>query len=108
MQNTTYSYRPEVSLDGSQDFYHSNVKPLVKWMESHPDPAEDDIDRVQTFFFLLMSQKRLDNVVELLRVIRNRSDVWSKAAFQALLEAVDKHLIRTEGRKLDRFFLGLN
>ena len=85
-----------------EDPYESSILPLTDWMNAHRNPSPDDVSYVKQFFFALLSEKRADEVLVLLRVIKRRDDEWGKAHANTLLDAVDDRYISTEGRRLDR------
>jgi hypothetical protein len=88
-----------------QEFYNDNVLPLIKWMDFHPDPSSDDLERMKSFFFTLISEKRHDEVMYLLRVINRRSDDWGRTLSERIVNSIDERLIAIEGRKINRMDL---
>jgi hypothetical protein len=90
--------------DSEGDFYHTNILPLMNWINARPDPKSinNDVDHVKDFFFTLLEEKRLDDVTSLMRTIKRRGDNWGGNVYGYLLDVIDDQLIATEGRKLDR------
>mmetsp|Transcript_46152 Transcript_46152/g.69595 ORF Transcript_46152/g.69595 Transcript_46152/m.69595 type:complete len:693 (+) Transcript_46152:232-2310(+) len=89
------------------DFYKDNVVPLFEWIRSHPDPTLDDISKVQNFFSVCISEKRLDDVVKLLRSMKNMEDGWIKDTYARIIGFVENEFVRQEGLDLDSHWLGL-
>mmetsp|Transcript_11853 Transcript_11853/g.24472 ORF Transcript_11853/g.24472 Transcript_11853/m.24472 type:complete len:559 (-) Transcript_11853:3808-5484(-) len=88
-----------------QEFYNDNVLPLMMFLDSCPHPSSDDLERMKSFFFTLISEKRHDEIMYLLRVINRRPDDWGKTLFERIVNSIDERLIAIEGRKINRMDL---
>ena len=74
---------------------------LRDWMD-----AQDDVGKMKGFLCICVSEKRLDDVVSYLRLIRRRQDVWG-GYYQELLAAVEVAIFCEQERALDTVGLGL-
>eukprot|EP00978_Attheya_sp_CCMP212_P012208 scaffold30384_cov53-Attheya_sp.AAC.6 len=93
--------------DAVGNFYKDNVRPLCDWLNGITEPVIGDVERVQEFFNTCIKEGRTDDVIKMLRAIKNRHDIWSAWPFDAMITAVDTALNLAEGYRLDLEWLGL-
>jgi hypothetical protein len=93
--------------DAVGNFYKDNARPLCAWLNGITEPGIGDVERVQEFFNTCIKEGRTDDVIKMLRVIKNRHDIWSAWPFDAMITAVDTALNLAEGYRLDLEWLGL-
>lgn len=94
----------EESLFKEVDVEESQVDDLTflrKWMN-----AQDNVGKMKDFLCICVSEKRLDDVVSYLRLIRMREDAWG-TCYQELLAAVEMAIFCKHNRTLDTAWLGL-
>jgi len=100
-----------ITMDSLNDdvgnFYKDNVRPLCDWLNGITEPGIGDVERVQEFFNTCIKEGRTDDVIKMLRAIKNRHDIWSTWPFDAMITAVDTALNLAEGYRLDLEWLGL-
>jgi len=79
---------------------------LRDWMDGQESHTMEDVGKMKDFLCICVSEKRLDDVVTYLRLIRGRQDEWGEY-YQELFAAVEMTTFREQGRTLDRDGLGL-
>jgi DNA repair protein REV1 len=79
---------------------------LSRWMDDHKIPLDSHIQIVVDYLCICIKEKRLDDTIKFLRLIRNRSDAWEDN-YKRFLKAVETEILRKTGRKLDIIGLGL-
>jgi nucleotidyltransferase/DNA polymerase involved in DNA repair len=79
---------------------------LRDWMDGQESHTIEDVGKMKDFLCICVLEKRLDDVVTYLRLIRGRQDEW-KERYQELFAAVQMTIFREQGRTLDRDGLGL-
>lgn len=77
----------------------NDITVLREWMENHKDP--DDVTLVKDFLQICVVEKRLDDVVSFLRLIKIRQDAWNSEHYADLLEATEQSILSVYGAKLD-------
>ncbi len=91
----------------SYDFYSDMVLPLREWMENCSEPNVNDIDKMCEFFRILVDEKRLDELMVLLRVVKKDS-IWGIKYYKTIiLQRTNEYLRIMEGRQLDIKYLDL-
>ena len=85
----------------------SDISVLRKWMDKHSQPSPEDVELVKDFLCVCVSEKRLDDVVCFLRLIKMRSDRWKAFHYQNILGSTEKFILNYQGRTLDLTGLGL-
>ena len=91
-----------------REFYLENILPLRKWMDYNSDASEEALNHVLTFLCICVEDDRLDDVVKLLRSIKNRRDIWNAEPFSKILIGVDEMTFKSKGKRLDLEWLGLS
>jgi Nucleotidyltransferase/DNA polymerase involved in DNA repair len=79
---------------------------LNRWMDDNKIPSESDIQKVVDFLNICIAEKRIEDTIKFLRLIRYRSDAWGENYIR-FLNAVDIEISSKKGRKLDIIGLGL-
>jgi len=79
---------------------------LRNWLDSVQNPTKSDTATLQKYLHHCILEKRLDEVVKYLRIIKRRKDAWGNT-FSEILQDVIDFLLSTEGRRLDLCWLGL-
>eukprot|EP00979_Chaetoceros_neogracilis_P010414 scaffold2456_cov255-Chaetoceros_neogracile.AAC.16 len=74
---------------------------LREWMN-----AQDNVGKMKDFLCICVSEKRLDDVVSYLRLIRMREDAWG-TCYPELLAAAEMAIFCKQNRTLDTAWLGL-
>ena len=95
-------------LGNTYDFFHDNVLPLRSWLVSKPFPSLDEVEKIQDFFSSCIDEKRLDEVVKMLRIIKCGPGVWGGDPYHTILGAVNQYLVATGRLQLDTQWLGLD
>jgi len=91
----------------SYDHYRDDILPLSNFLDSRPFPGDQDIESMKEFFEIVFKEKRLDDLVSMLRLVKQRHDGWSSSPYRKLLNSVN-NLLSTESRRvLDVKWLGL-
>ena len=91
-----------------REFYLENILPLRRWMDFNSDASEGALDHVLSFLSICVEEDRLDDVVKLLRSIKNRRDTWNAAPFSVIVSRVDDMTYKSKGKRLDIEWLGLS
>jgi hypothetical protein len=82
--------------------FDEDVYPLSLFMDEHPTADSEARDRVSTFLLTCAKERRLYDLVVLLRSIKNRSDHWSsRHVFESILDQVNEAVHALEGSRLD-------
>jgi hypothetical protein len=89
-------------IGASRSFFHDNILPLTLFMDENPDVGREAVEYVKDFLRLVTKEKRLFDVVRLLRAVRNHGDGWgSSDKFASILQAVNHAVKETHGFRLD-------
>lgn len=106
--STIETNTPEQSeITHSYDHYRDDILPLSNFLDSRPFPDDQDIESMKEFFEIVFKEKRLDDLVSMLRLVKQRHDGWSSSPYRKLLNSVN-NLLSTESRRvLDVKWLGL-
>jgi len=85
----------------------SDLTVLRDWIDKHSQPSSEDIDLVKDFLCICVSEKRLDDVISFLRMIKFHASAWKTDHYQTLLDETEHYILTYEGGKLDLAGLGL-
>ena len=89
------------------NFHHANIKPLREFILANPKPDSEVVDTVQDFFSVCINERRIDDVVILLRSIKNMNDGWNSTIYSRLRDSILDLITFTTGDVLDVQWLGL-
>lgn len=89
------------------NFHHANVKPLREFILANPKPDSQVVDTVHDFFSVCVHERRIDDVVILLRLIKNMNDGWNYTIYSRLRNSILDLITFTTGDVLDVRWLGL-
>mmetsp|Transcript_10878 Transcript_10878/g.16240 ORF Transcript_10878/g.16240 Transcript_10878/m.16240 type:complete len:1078 (-) Transcript_10878:6-3239(-) len=95
------------SADRTNLFYRENIAPLHEWMDHTLNPTEIDMEKPMEFLSICVREKRLHDVVIILRSIKRRSDFWGAEYYVRLLQQLDDFVFAKNRRRLDLKWLGL-
>jgi hypothetical protein len=85
-----------------RSLFDEDVYPLSQFMDKHPAVEDEARDMVSTFLLTCVEERRLCDVVVLLRSIKNRHDQWSsREVFESILDQVSTAVQAVEGNQLD-------
>lgn len=99
---------PLAITESRRSFYLEDVAPLKAFLDEN-DPEEDGSRQLLAeYLTTCVREGRLQQVVTLLRSIKNRGDCWSKGAYGQVLDAVDGSIRECTGSSLDRMWLKLS
>jgi impB/mucB/samB family C-terminal domain len=97
MRQSKYSY----AID-SKSLFEDDVYPLSLFMDENQSADAASLNRVTEFLLVCVNERRLGDVVVLLRTIRNRTDRWGdKQVLQSITDRVNDAVEATEGSRLD-------
>jgi hypothetical protein len=88
-------------------FHHANIKPLREFILANPTPDSEVVDTVQEFLSVCIHERRIDDVVILLRSIKNMNDGWKYNIYSRLRDSILDLIKFTTGDELDVRWLGL-
>lgn len=97
----------ELQEEPPSNFYKDNIVPLKDFMSSNPDPDAEAVESVKEFLVVCIREWRLDDVVVLLRAIRNMADGWNSDLYKELRDSAVDNIYAMTGDRLDVFRLGL-
>lgn len=108
----SYSNGEDVGLERLQEnpptnFYKDNIAPLKDFISSNPDPDAGAVESVKEFLIVCIREWRLDDVVVLLRAIRNMPDGWNDELYRELRDSTVDKIYALTGDRLDVFRLCL-
>jgi DNA repair protein REV1 len=96
-----------LQCDEGSNFYQSNILPFRKYLDASMEPSEEDVRKVRTFLHICFDEKRLDDLVMYLRIIKQRKNDWGTIHYPTILREVVEIAKKKEGRNLDLVSLGL-
>jgi DNA repair protein REV1 len=107
-----FPFRDERDSDSPKDmpiinFHHANIKPLQEFILANPTPDSEVVDTVQDFFSVCIHERRIDDVVILLRSIKNMNDGWNRNIYSRLRDSILDLITFTTGDELDVQWLGI-
>ena len=76
----------------------NDITVLQQWMNEHRRPSKEDVELVSDFLCICVAEKRLDDVVSFLRLVKHR---WHIIHYQELLKSTEQSIKSHHGRKLD-------
>lgn len=97
----------EINDFPSRSFYRENIAPLHEWMDLTLNPAEDDMKKTMEFLSICVREKRLHDVVIILRSIKRRADFWGAECYVRLVQQLDDFVFAKDRIRLDLKWLGL-
>lgn len=89
-----------------KDNRFDDILVLNQFMDDHQCPSDVDVQMVIDYLHICVSEKRLDDTVTFLRLIRNRSDTWGQT-YETFLKSVEMEIFSKQRRRLDIIGLGL-
>jgi len=89
------------------NFYKDNIAPLKDFILCNSDPDAEGVESVKEFLVVCAREWRLDDVVVLLRAIRNMADGWNVDLYRELRDSTVDNIYALTGDRLDVFRLGL-
>ena len=87
---------------------NKDIKVLTEWLDERNDPSNEDIERLNEFFFICIKEMRVDDVVIFLRLLKRKSRSWTNNQYKDILKTCNDNMIECQGRKLDLQGLGLH
>lgn len=99
--------RDELHEEHSCNFYYDNIAPLKDFILSNPDPDAEVVGTVKEFLVVCVNQRRINDVVVILRAIRNLYNGWSDKLYSELRDSADDEIYALTGDRLDLSWLGL-
>jgi hypothetical protein len=87
---------------------NNDIKVLTEWLDERNDPSNEDIERLNEFFFICIKEMRVDDVVIFLRLLKRKSRSWTNNQYKDILKTCNDNMIECQGRKLDLQGLGLH
>ena len=84
-----------------------DIAALNEWMNLCASPSAEDVLKVDDYFKLCLAEHRLDDVIAMLRSIRNRDDEWKNDHFSHFVSLVNSVYFSKTKRVLDLQWLGL-
>jgi nucleotidyltransferase/DNA polymerase involved in DNA repair len=106
-KDSVHSIPSEDSVHDEDEELTNDVTVLREWMDEHKNPSAEDVELVRDFLCICVSEKRLDDVVSFLRLVKIREDAWNSEYYQDLVKSTEQFILNFEGRKLDLSGLGL-
>jgi impB/mucB/samB family C-terminal domain len=86
----------------SKSLFEDDVYPLSLFMDENPSADADSLNRVTAFLLVCVNERRLGDLVVLLRSIRNRTDRWGDdRVLQPITDQVNDAVEAIEGSRLD-------
>ena len=82
----------------------NDIKALSKWLHEKSKPEDEDINKLEEFLCICISERRVDDVVILLRLVKRK---WEINQYETVLGACNEHFMKFQGRNLDLRGLGL-
>ena len=100
--------RPEILMEDSRNnFFEENVAPLKDFILANLDPDADVVETVTQFLITCVREGRSDDVVVLLRAIRNMPGGWKDELYNQLRDSTVSEIFAQTGDMLDLKWLGL-
>lgn len=87
--------------------YREDIAPLQQYLSESASSDMEAVERVGGFLAICAKEGRLQQVVVLLRSIKNRQDGWGGPIYSQILDRVDAIVQEQIGSQLDRTWLGL-
>ena len=95
------------SFRDSRNFYHENILPLQEFIQSIPQPGNDNVKSVVDFLTICIQERRVGDVIVFLRSIKSMQNGWNSSIYDQIKESIVCEVHRLNGYYLDTDWLGL-
>lgn len=107
LRNTAVEHndtQAEDILEGKQktlSIFQRDIAPLQTFLDGNPGVSTEALSKVSAFLCMCIEDRRIEDVVKMLRSIRNRTDGWGKKAYHVILDQTSRKVRDVIGFPLD-------
>jgi len=98
---------PVQAYKQSRFLYSNSIAPFCAFLDGNSSPGAQEVQKIQDFLSLCITERRLDEAVQYLRILKRNQSSWGLMHYAKILEATNAHLLQKEGRVFDNEWLGL-
>ncbi|KAL7553046.1 hypothetical protein ACHAWF_016292 [Thalassiosira exigua] len=93
--------------DSGSNFYRDNVAPIQSFIRSSPNPGLEEVERMENFLSVCVSEGRAADAVTFLRTMKNMNGGWDHTIYEQLRDSIIGRVSSTTDSMLDIKWLGL-